>query len=132
MNVSAKATTIALDATKVTKKADEATLRALYKQAAWIRKVAMQSLVVSDTPSPPGSPPHTKTKRLPKSIRFEVDRGRFTAIIGPDSDRVGEVGGAHEFGGSFKKESYPARPFMRPALEKSRPHFEDLYRDSVK
>ena len=67
-------------------------------------------------PSSPGRPPHTKGL-LKEAIDFEQSFSGESAIIGPKSEVVSNVGGAHEFGGPFRGRQYPKRPFMGPALD---------------
>lgn len=73
--------------------------------------------------SRPGSPPYTLKGLLSKSIRFDVDKGKKRAIIGPRFSLVGLSGRAHELGGRYKGQQYPKRPFMYPALVKSKSRF---------
>ncbi len=128
--------TVRFDVRKVGSAVDQAIVRSLYKQAAWTMKTARKSLEQSSQSSAPGTPPHTQTKRLSLAILFEVDKTQQVAVVGPSADRVSDVGAAHEFGGPYHGtagwQNYPERPFMRPALEDSRPNFADLYRDSIR
>jgi hypothetical protein len=72
-------------------------------------------------PSKPGTPPKSPTGRLKKAVQFAVDRDGQSAVIGPRGDYVRNIGAVHEFGGTHYGDKYPARPFMGPALERSRP-----------
>jgi hypothetical protein len=72
-------------------------------------------------PTPAGTPPKTPTRRLKKAVQFAVDRDGLSAVIGPRGDYVRNIGAVHEFGGTHYGDKYPARPFMGPALERSRP-----------
>jgi phage gpG-like protein len=68
-------------------------------------------------PSRPGTPPNTHTKQLPRSIVFAADSSGGSFVIGPSRSGIDEIGQVHEFGGKFRGRNYPARPFMRPAIE---------------
>lgn len=80
--------------------------------------------------SAPGTPPLTRRRLLPNAIVFNADK--FGAIIGPRFARAGTVGMAHEFGGKYKTNKYPARPFMGPALEANVSRFAASWRNSIK
>jgi phage gpG-like protein len=76
---------------------------------------------VKDQPaSPPGTPPYTHTGRLKKAILFAYNRATESVVVGP-SERITDIGGLHEKGGRRRGRRYPARPFMRPARQKSIP-----------
>lgn len=105
----------------------KATYRNLGHAAASIRKAAVESIKPGEGPSPPGTPPHTQTQKvtkkgkvrkgqLPRAIVYTVDKEKQMALIGPRASVVGESAKAHEFGGQFKDETFPKRPFMGPAL----------------
>jgi len=80
-------------------------------------------------PSTPGTPPHTQRGRLPAAIRFAATEN--SAVIGPRKSVIGEAAAAHELGGSYKGQHYPARPFMQPALERAAPRFAGSFRGSI-
>lgn len=97
-------------------------VRSLYRAAGYVRTVARRSIrrrSKSGKPAPLGKPPKSPTGDLKRAILFYVDRERTTAIVGPDAQQVGDVGAAHEFGGRYKGQHYPRRPFMSPALRQS-------------
>jgi phage gpG-like protein len=102
--------------------------RYLYRAGAYVRAVARNSLSRGSEPSSPGQPPRS-AGRLRKSILYAVQPDRV--IIGPTADIIGEVGAAHEFGGQFRGAKYPARPYMGPALEETKPKLDAIWRDSV-
>ena len=58
---------------------------------------------------------------LKKSISFLVNRSKLKVEIGPAFSKAARTGGLHEFGGKSRKLKgrYPARPFMKPALDKA-------------
>ena len=114
---------------RVADAAQEAKFRNFGHAAASIRKDAISTIEKSEKASEPGSPPHTRRGQLPRAIRYAVDKDG--AVIGPMASVVGESGAAHELGGSYKGEDYPARPFMAPALERAEPRFADDWRGSI-
>lgn len=98
--------------------------------AATIRRTAINSIRSAPGPSPRGTPPHShRGRRLPRAIRFEADAEG--AIIGPQASKVGRAGVAHEFGGQYKKQSYPRRPFMVPALLANEDRFLAEWKDAI-
>lgn len=119
------------DTTKrVTDAAEKATFRNFAHAAARISKDAKASLITSAGPSSPGSPPHThKGAFLRRAVRFAADK--TSAVIGPMASIVDDAGAAHEFGGGFRGQDYPERPFMGPALEKSIPRLGPDWAGSI-
>lgn len=87
------------------------------------REKATGKFTKGEGASEPGEPPftHRPRRRLRKAILYKTDKVTHTAVIGPVKHIVGKAGAAHEHGGVFKKETFPARPFMAPALRKVRP-----------
>lgn len=83
-------------------------------------------------PGPPGQPPRTRRGRLKKSILYAVERDRQRVTIGPDYMQMGTSAAAHEHGGKYKKERFPKRPFMGPALEKIAPRLPRHWARSVR
>lgn len=86
--------------------------------AATISRHAKESIIRSRTPSEPGQPPHTRGqpgKNLKSAIRFAATENE--AVVGPVASQVDDLGALHEFGQSRGYVVYPARPFMRPALD---------------
>lgn len=111
---------------------DKTTVRALSKTIFAITDHAVKSIVPGAGPSAPGTPPHTHTTKvikkgknkgkrskgnLQRATVYHLDKAKQEAVSGPRFSVVGESGKAHEFGGDYKGETYPARPFMGPALE---------------
>jgi hypothetical protein len=97
--------------------------------AARIRKDAIESIIVSPVASPPGTPPHTRRRLLKNAIVYSADdKG---AVIGPRYSRAGTSGSAHEFGGVYKRQTYPERPFMAPALMRNLDRFAAEWEGSV-
>ena len=116
---------------RVQKAADTAGYRNLGHAAASLRKTAVASIERSDEPSDPGEPPHTRRGQLPRAIRFDVDRTKQEAVIGPRASVVGEAGAAHEFGEEFRGTDYDERPYMGPALDVSLDRFASDWAGSI-
>ena len=57
---------------------------------------------------------------------------RLRLIARPSHEIAGPVGMAHEFGGEFRGDEYPPRPFMGPALEKVKPGLPRFWSGSVR
>jgi hypothetical protein len=115
----------------VTKAVEKAAFRNFGHAAARIRKDAMESIEKAEGPSPPGTPPHTRKRQLPRAIVFHNDKKQQEAIIGPRYSVVGTAGQAHEFGGAYKGEQFEERAFMFPALEKNIDRFASDWAGSV-
>ena len=77
-------------------------------------------------------PPHTHTKRLPRAIKYAVEKQRGRVVIGPEVESLGTAGKAHEHGGTYKHERYARRPFMGPALEKTKERLPRMWAGTVK
>ena len=95
-------------------------IRSLARAGATVRLIAKRSIRQRKKASTPGLPPNTRKGALRRAILFAVERSRQRVIIGPDRRFVGRSGAAHEFGGRYRRERYPRRPFMGPALLKVR------------
>jgi len=119
------------DREKVRRKAKQGNIRTLGHAAAVIRLTAKRSIRKRKGPSPKGTPPHTRTKRLPSSILYSVDKTRDMALIGPSRRIVGIAGAEHEHGGKWRRERFPRRPFMFPALEKTAPRLPKHWAGSI-
>jgi len=119
-----------LDKAKVKRAASTATITSLGHAGALIRKVARNSIRRGKKESPPGTPPHTRKGQLKRAILYAKDDG--SVVVGPSAEIVGESGKAHEFGGRYRSERFPKRPFMGPALEKARDRLPKLWRASVR
>lgn len=139
------------DRTKDIEKAvDAAAFKNLSIMSALTRSDAMLSILERDGPSAPGTPPHTHThgvykrgnKRgrkkgdkkagvLPRSIVYRVDKRELSSVVGPSFRVAGTVGMAHEFGGLYKGQIFPERPFMKPALEHHLENFATSFKSSI-
>ena len=107
--------------------------RGLFRAAAAIRLQAARSIIQSASPSEPGRPPHTRKGQIRRAILFAVkeDHGLLAALIGTSHDILGPAGRAHEFGGRFRKETFPKRPFMKPALNVIENRLPDFFRRTL-
>ncbi len=117
---------------KVHHKVKQGNIRSLGHAAATIRLVAKRSIRKRKKPAPRGSPPHTHTRRLPRSILYAVDKTRQMAAIGTSRRMIGLAGAEHEHGGRWRKESFPKRSFMFPALQKTAPRLPRRWAGSVR
>ncbi len=124
----------------VTRRMRAASFRNIGHALAQIRKTAMGSIKSSPkgAHSPPGQPPETRKgrRRLPRSILYDVERTMFGGfiggVVGPTFSRVGTAGAAHEFGGPYKGQQYPARPFMGPSLMQEAPRIPWYWQYSLR
>ena len=110
---------------------ERATFRNLGHAAGRIRRDAIESIVVAEGASEPGTPPHTRRRQLNRAITFDNDRALQEAVIGPRASVVGEAGAAHEFGEEFKGIDYDERAYMGPALEKNVDRFAGDWAGSI-
>lgn len=112
------------------KKVGEATVKSLGHAGALVRLIAKRSIKRSPEKSAEGSPPHTRKGLLKRAILFAREKGRV--IIGPSARIAGPAGVPHEFGGRFRQERYPKRPFMGPALRKAADRLPKFWKQSVR
>lgn len=117
---------------RVARRARQGTIKSLGHAGGAIRLAARRSIRKRKGPAPPGRPPHTHTRRLPRSILYAVDKRRQVVVIGPAVHLLGTAGKAHEHGGRFRGQRYPKRPFMGPALQKVRKRLPKFWAGSVK
>ena len=120
------------DIPKVLRKVRRANIESLGHAGAVIRLTAKRSIRKSDSPAAPGTPPKTRRGQLRRSIRFAVEANRQRVVIGPEYGIVGRSAMAHEFGGRYRRERYPKRPFMGPALEKTQSRLPRHWAGSVR
>lgn len=106
------------DERRLREEIDRTTFRSIRSAAFAISRTAKASIEKSDKPSDPGSPPATRG-RGGHNLRgaIFVDADTDSAVIGPRASIVGDVGAAHEFGGTYKGDKFDERSFMGPALE---------------
>ena len=117
---------------KLLVKAKQANFKNLGHAAAALRLTARRSIRTRQKPSAPGTPPNTRRGQLRRAIAYSVDRARQVVVIGPERDAVGTSGSAHEFGGRYRREHFPKRPYMGPALEKIKDRLPDFWASSVR
>jgi len=121
-----------IDAGKVQARVRRGNFRGLGHAAAAIRLTARRSIKRSKQPAPPGNAPHTRKGQLKKAIVYAVEKNKQSAVVGPTHEIVGPSAMAHEFGGRFRKQKYPRRPLMGPALEKNVDRLPQFWAGSVK
>jgi phage gpG-like protein len=97
-----------------------------------IRLTARRSIRRSAKSSAPGRAPHTRKGQLKRSLRYAVEKTRHRVLIGPAYSVVGRSGMAHEFGGKYRRNQYPTRPFMGPALKKQQHRLPKIWQNSIK
>jgi len=117
---------------KVKKAAKKACFKNLGHAGAAIRLTARRSIRKSKTASLRDTPPHTRRGQLKRGILYAVDKNKGSVIVGSAYTIVGQSGKAHEFGGKYKKQNYPRRRFMGPALEKNESKLPKMWKDSIK
>jgi hypothetical protein len=61
-----------------------------------------------------------------------VEKSKQKVVIGPTHELVGPSAMAHEFGGRFRKQVFPKRPLMGPALEKNLDRLPKFWVGSVR
>ena len=96
-------TRVRFDEARVKKKVQAANFRSLGHAAATIRLTAKRSIRKRKKPSNPGSPPSTQTGMLRRVLRYEVNRDREEAVIGPVNEIAGRLWNLHEFSGVVTK-----------------------------
>lgn len=114
---------------RVREAADRAARRVFAKAAFRIMRDAQSSVERSAEPSAPSEPPHTRRGQLKRAIRYAAMKDG--AVIGPLESMVGVAAEAHEFGGGFRGQDYPSRPFMGPALERDLDNFAGDFRGEI-
>lgn len=118
---------------RVEKAADKGAYRSFFHAAASIAKSARESIEVSDVPSLPGQPVHTKRGRggrlAKRSIRFSADR--HGAVIGFSAERLDTAMQQHEHGGVRGGVRFPPRPTMAPALLRNLARFHREWQYSI-
>jgi len=156
----AKFKTLFFDRQAVTDPVEKAKMRQLSRFGAFVMRSARKSIKNRPGPSAPGTPPHAHTSYQGKpkkngkpskrflfrdSILFGYGKARDSVIVGPIF-KAGSVRRSSktvpqmlEEGGNSSRRSrgkvvptrYRPRPFMAPALEREKPKFAGMFRDSV-
>ena len=114
------------------RRAAEGSIRSLEHAGAALRLTARRSIRRSRKASPPGQPPHTRRGQLKRALRYAVEKERERVLIGPTYTVVGRSAAAHEFGGRYKRQVYPKRPLMGPALMKMKDRLPRMWAGSIK
>ena len=116
----------------VARKAKRANIQSLAHAGAAIRLAARRGIRRRKKASPAGQPPSTRRGLLRSAILYAVEKQNNLVVIGPEHSKVGRSGSAHEHGGRYRRQWYPQRPFMRPALEKNKDRLPKFWAGSVK
>jgi hypothetical protein len=114
------------------KKAKQGNITSLGHAGAAIRLTARRSIRRRKKASLEGTPPNTRRGQLKRAIVYSVEKNRGLVVIGPQKDVVGTAGKAHEFGGRYRREHYPKRPFMGPALAKVKDRLPSRWANSIR
>ncbi len=124
-----------LDIEKIKDRADKATFKNLRHAAFSHRKRVVQSIKkTKEAPAAPGEPAHTRGRgrhNIRGAMFVDVDKRMESAVIGPRSSWAGPAAAAHEFGGTFRGQDYPARPFSEPQLDETSSRFADDWQYSI-
>jgi hypothetical protein len=123
---------VKFDGSKVLRAARKASITNLGHAGAAIRLAARRSIKKNRKASSAGSPPHTRKGRLRNAIKYAVEKTLQSVIIGPDYAVAADSGRAHEFGGHFRRENFPKRAFMGPALEKVKDRLPPMWAGSIR
>lgn len=84
--------------------------------------------------SRPGRPPFSREKSGPmKKIFFAYEAREGSVVIGPLGFAKSPVPALHEYGGRDRRgASFPARPYMRPAFDRTKEKLPQIWRDAIK
>ena len=123
---------VQFDPHKVMRASRRSNITTLGHAGAAIRLQARHAIRKGKKPSAPGKPPHTRKGRLRNAIKYALAADKQSVVIGPDVAVAGTSGMAHEFGGRYKRERYPKRAFMGPALEKAKDRLPAMWAGSVR
>jgi hypothetical protein len=117
---------------QVLTKAKKGSIKSLGHAGATIRLTAKRSIRRRKKASAEGQPPSTRKGQLRGAIVYAVEKQNDLVAIGPEHAKVGKSASAHEHGGRYKRQRYPKRPFMGPALEKTKERLPRKWAGSVK
>ena len=120
------------DIPKVIRKARKANIENLAHAGAAIRLTARRSIRKGKKASPAGSPPHTRRGLIRRAILYAVEKERERVVVGPSYTKVGPAAQPHEHGGRFRRRRYKPRPFMGPALVKTKPRLPRKWAGSIR
>ncbi len=121
----------------------EARVKVLSKVGAFLRRRAQTSMRYRRKSSAPGQPPSAHKERgalLRKLLYFSYDPHSDSVVVGPVASGRGEAPRLNEFGGRVTRRrrgvpyvaTYPARPYMAPALKAEEPRLPAAWSNSVK
>jgi len=125
------------DRSRIQRAVDRAKRRVLVRQGAYVRTVAQHLIHERPGASRPGNPPHSHRGFLRDQIYYAYDLAAESVVIGPRVFTPNrDVPALLEFGGlgfqPGRSGHYPARPYMGPALEQSRPKLAEFWQGSVR
>jgi hypothetical protein len=137
--VTMKIKSMFFDRVAVTRAVAPAKIRVLSKIGAFIRKSAQTSMRYRKRASAPGQPPSAHKEfgaLLRRLLFFGYDRSTDSVVVGPVATKRAEAPNLNEFGGKARRfgrmVTYPARPFMAPALAREEPKLPSYWTNSVK
>ena len=115
---------------------DKAAFKNISHAAFGLRKLAWSRIgrAPQDTPSAPGTPPHTHRGSFYKRALFaDVNKQQQNAVIGFRKSVVGMAASKHEHGlrSEDNKFTFPQRPTIGPALEDSLSRIGDQWKGSI-
>lgn len=93
---------------EVQREVEKKTRKAMAILGAVTRNEAAQSIKRRKKPSRPGEPPSSPTGKLKRTIRYELDRGGKSVVIGPVKTNPGYVPYILEVGGTTAPSRYIA------------------------
>ena len=114
---------------------DKGAFRSFSHGAASIRRAALDSIIRSNIPGPPGGPIRTKRDRgggLAKresTILYKADKKG--AVIGFSASKIDQAMEAHEHGKERGGVKFPKRPTVQPALERSLARFHREWKGAI-
>jgi len=116
------------------------------QQHVWKDEKGKEHIATRYVPSPVGKPPFEHGKWWKSSFHFEVDEDAGEAYIGPIGGK-NKIAPIHEYGGEgvvrwtryidhqrvkmAKKHTYPKRPTMQPALDRSQPRLAEFWKNVI-
>ena len=118
-----------IEPNRIKKPVQQAKFRGVQNALAFIYTVARRMVKRRKNPSKPGEPLHTQTGDLKNAFALDFDnQEKDTGVVGARASIVGPILGAHEKGGSFRGQQYPARPVMGPAFQRALPRIPEGFR----
>ncbi len=98
------------------------TIDSLQRAGQFVMRLTRASILTSkkDKPAPVGQPVRTRRGQIRRATLYEIEPQRRNVVVGPTFAQFADVGKAHEYGGWYRGEQFPARPFMTPALDRAK------------